>query len=87
MEGLKKSGAGQEDQKIVRHTLKEAMRFPTTAHKILQSSETLAFLRYYKDTTLANTSPVPEFVAGVINTIESTAGGLFSYALRAVTRK
>lgn len=63
------------------------MRFPTTAHKILKSSETLAFLRYYKDTVLTTTSPVPEFVITVVKTIENTAGGVFSLALRTASRK
>lgn len=87
LEGLRKSNVGPEDKKIVRMTLKESLRFPTTAHRIFKSSETLKFLHFYKDNVLKNAGSAPDFFVSLAKDLEHNAGLIFGTAIRILTRK
>mgnify|MGYP003385547117 CR=1 FL=1 len=63
LEGLNKSILSPSSKQVVRHKLKDAMRFPNTALTALSENETISFLtEYANQVTTSASKKVPPFV-------------------------
>jgi hypothetical protein len=66
------------ERRIVRDSLKAAIRFPPAAYSIFKQTQTMEFLIRYKE-LITNNTTVPPFIKSIINLLD------FRTALGSVT--